>query len=203
MYSLILLMAVPGDGPVPAGPQPVIVESAGCYGSEPGFLHRLFHHSDRGCWGGHVVEEKHSWFHHKDYGCCGGKGVIYVNPAPAPAPAAVTPAKPLPAGEPVPPPKEKAQAGSPGRIIVNLPAGAKVFVDDAPTQSVSTERTFVTPALEPGIGYIYTLRAELVENGTVHTDVQVVTVTAGESVAVSFPNLLGSDTNGLITTSGQ
>jgi uncharacterized protein (TIGR03000 family) len=199
MYSLVLLMALPGDAPAPAGPQPVIVESAGCHGGD-GFLHRLFHHSDHGCYGGHV-EEKHHWFHH-DYGCCGGKAVITVNPTSAPAPA-LTPAKPLPAGEAVPPPKEKVEATSLGRIIVKLPAAAKVFVDDVPTQSNTAERTFVTPTLEPGIGYIYTLRAELLQDGKLRSDVQVVTVTAGESVAVSFPNLTSLGTSGVVTTAGQ
>jgi uncharacterized protein (TIGR03000 family) len=103
----------------------------------------------------------------------------------------VSPAKPLPAGEPLPTPKDKKQsaAGSPGRITVSVPADTKIFVDDEPTQSSSAQRVFVTPVLEPALRYRYTLRAERVVAGRVVNDVQVVTVAAGDSVSVAFPNL--------------
>jgi uncharacterized protein (TIGR03000 family) len=199
MYSLILMMALPADTPAPAATAPVVVEYAGCNGSSPGLLQRLFHHADHGCNGG--SEEKHHLFHHSDYGCCGGKAGTIITSAPPPA---VTPAKPLPPGEAVPAPKDKKQsAASPGRLLLSVPADARVFVDEEPTRSSSAQRVFVTPALESGAGYTYTLRAELVRDGKVHNDVQVVTVTAGESVTVSFPNLTASDGSGSTAAAGE
>jgi uncharacterized protein (TIGR03000 family) len=77
-------------------------------------------------------------------------------------------------------------AAAPARLIVNLPADAKLFLDDQSTTSRSAERTFFTPALEPGRVYTYTVRAEIVRDGQTLTESKVVEVTAGNISRVSF-----------------
>src|SRR5262249_871346 len=63
--------------------------------------------------------------------------------------------------------RKEPRAPAPATILVSLPADAKLFVDDAATTSTSTSRTFVTPALENGKTYGYTLKAEVVRDGKV------------------------------------
>jgi uncharacterized protein (TIGR03000 family) len=55
-------------------------------------------------------------------------------------------------------------------------------VDGAPTKSTSATRTLITPTLEVGNSYAYTLRAEL--NGQAVT--QMVEVRAGETSQAQF-----------------
>src|SRR5262249_4536033 len=61
-------------------------------------------------------------------------------------------------------------AAAPARLIVNLPADAKLFLDDQPTTSRATERTFITPALEPGKVYTYKVRVEIGRDGQMLTE---------------------------------
>jgi hypothetical protein len=58
--------------------------------------------------------------------------------------------KEMPKGETVPPPveKKKVQAAAPAKILVSLPAGARLTVDGAATKSTAAQRTLITPALE-------------------------------------------------------
>jgi uncharacterized protein (TIGR03000 family) len=48
---------------------------------------------------------------------------------------------------------------------VNLPADATLTIDGAPTSSRTDRRVFVTPALEEGREYAYTLKGEVVRDG--------------------------------------
>jgi uncharacterized protein (TIGR03000 family) len=101
----------------------------------------------------------------------------------------VPPVKMMPkGGEPVPPPKEtkKVSVAAPATIIVNLPAGARLLVDGAPTTSVSETRTLVTPELEFGSTYVYSMRAELVRDGRTVVQTQDVNVRGGETSTVQF-----------------
>jgi uncharacterized protein (TIGR03000 family) len=77
-------------------------------------------------------------------------------------------------------------ANAPARLIVNLPADAKLFLQGQPTTSGSAERTFLTPALEPGYVYTYTVRAEIVRDGRMLTETKTVEVTAGNVSRVLF-----------------
>lgn len=71
-------------------------------------------------------------------------------------------------------------------VIVSLPADAKLYIEDQPTQSVSSSRTFVSPKLDAGKDYFYTLRAEIVVDGKTVSMTRQLTVRAGETVSTSF-----------------
>ena len=75
------------------------------------------------------------------------------------------------------------------RLIVELPANAKLFVDDQPMKTTSSRRAFRTPTLEPGQSYYYMLRAELVHDGKTVQQTKKVVVRAGEEIRANFPNL--------------
>ncbi len=93
--------------------------------------------------------------------------------------------KPMPKPEPVPPPK-KGAVSAPATIIVSLPADARLIVDGAPTNSVAERRTLVTPELDFGTTYVYTMRAEVVRDGRTQAQTQEVTVRGGETSTVQF-----------------
>jgi uncharacterized protein (TIGR03000 family) len=100
-------------------------------------------------------------------------------------PTALTPldrVKPAPA-PPVAKPTNNPQMAE---IIVRVPAGAKVFVEDRPTTSTGPERHFETADLQPGRTYTYSIRAELDRDGKVLTDTKKATVKAGEKLEVKF-----------------
>jgi uncharacterized protein (TIGR03000 family) len=79
-----------------------------------------------------------------------------------------------------------ARAAKTARLIVNLPADAKLTVDDTPTTQTSSQRVFTSPPLEPGRMYHYTLRAELMRDGQRLTATRQVTVQAGRESAVTL-----------------
>lgn len=95
--------------------------------------------------------------------------------------------KEMPKGEKVAPPKgDKKPVAAPATIVVSIPAGARLIVDGAPTTSTSEVRTLVTPELEFGMTYVYTMQAEVVRNGQTLAQAQQVTVRGGETSAVQF-----------------
>jgi uncharacterized protein (TIGR03000 family) len=94
--------------------------------------------------------------------------------------------KAMPKGEPLPPPVKKAQAAAPATILVSLPAGARLTVDGAATQSTAAQRTLITPALEVTGEYAYTLRAEFVSEGRTMVQTQQVNVRGGQTSTVEF-----------------
>jgi len=82
--------------------------------------------------------------------------------------------------EDLPPPETSA------RLTIDVPADATVFIDERPTATTSSQRTFATPGLEQGYRYYYTVRAEIIRNGVVFTDTQRVSFGAGDQVRVNF-----------------
>jgi uncharacterized protein (TIGR03000 family) len=78
------------------------------------------------------------------------------------------------------------QINRPATLVVNLPAQAKLTVDDYATRSVTSVRTFTTPNLEAGTTYYYTLKAEVVRDGQTLTTNKRVAVRAGEETQVSL-----------------
>jgi uncharacterized protein (TIGR03000 family) len=69
---------------------------------------------------------------------------------------------------------------------VNLPADAKLFVDDQPTLSMTARRLLQSPNLEPGSTYSYLLRAELEREGRKYQQVKQVDVRAGREAVATF-----------------
>jgi uncharacterized protein (TIGR03000 family) len=85
------------------------------------------------------------------------------------------------------PPKKAAQLfDNQARLVVALPANAKLYVDDNLTKSTSSRRSFVTPELQPGQSYFYVLRAEVDRDGKTVAQSKKVTVRAGQTVETSF-----------------
>ena len=75
---------------------------------------------------------------------------------------------------------------APATIIVNLPAGARLIVDGTPTNSVSDRRVLLTPELDFGTTYVYTMQVEIVRDGRTVAQEQQVNVRGGETTTVQF-----------------
>jgi uncharacterized protein (TIGR03000 family) len=104
-------------------------------------------------------------------------------------PSMAPPADAKPA-EPIPAPKPMAYfSGDHARVVVNLPADAKLFVDDQLMKASSEHRTFNTPALEEGQVYYYELRAEVMRNGQKTVQNKRLTLRSGEIFEASFTDL--------------
>jgi uncharacterized protein (TIGR03000 family) len=102
------------------------------------------------------------------YGCGGGMIVVPKKPEPAPAP------------------KDKEEVSLSATLVVNLPADAKLTIDDQPTISTSAQRTFQSPALEPDRPYFYTLKAEVMRAGKPVVMEERVQVRAGQRTEVTM-----------------
>jgi uncharacterized protein (TIGR03000 family) len=133
--------------------------SGGCYGCS-GVVYQGCSGMYQGCSGGMYQ------------GCCGG--VIHTPVAPAPEKA------------PAPTEKKKAElmGSTSATLVVNLPADAKLRIDETATTSTGTNRVFQSPALEPGKVYQYTLRAEIIRDGKPVKMEKVVEVEAGQTKQV-------------------
>jgi uncharacterized protein (TIGR03000 family) len=75
---------------------------------------------------------------------------------------------------------------TPAKVVVSLPADAKLIVNGQPTELTSAERVFTTPDLKPGKDYYYVLKAEVVRDGEVKTLTKEVAVSAGRQSKVEF-----------------
>ncbi len=152
----------------------------GCYGGASAGCYGYACNGSGGCYGGHAA------------GCYGCHGAA----AHAPAQMIAPPAPPGGAApEQVPAPKKedkKSASLSQARLIVELPADAKLYVDDRLMQTTSERRVFNSPRLEQGQTYYYILRAEVVRDGQTLSDTKRVLVHAGEVIQASFRDLTAS-----------
>jgi uncharacterized protein (TIGR03000 family) len=89
----------------------------------------------------------------------------------------------VPGGGPV---LKKAEIAAPATILVSIPENARLLVDGSATRSTSERRSLITPTLEVGSTYVYTLRAEITTDGQTRTETREVTVRAGETSTVQF-----------------
>jgi len=152
----------------------------GCEGGRGGFLGLFHRRRDNGCGccgtpvtcyggcGGCVGYSPVG-------GCTGGCGGVIVVPSGTTTEPKVMPKAPA-----------KTKTTSAATIVVTLPADAKLSVDGQATSSTSDRRTFVSPALETGFDYVYTLRAEVVRDGRSVVETQQVTVRSGQTSQVPF-----------------
>jgi uncharacterized protein (TIGR03000 family) len=74
-------------------------------------------------------------------------------------------------------------------LVVELPAGAKLFVDDIPMKSTEGMRTFNTPALEPGQAYYYMVRIEMMRDGEPVSKTRRIVVRAGQVARADFKDV--------------
>jgi len=80
----------------------------------------------------------------------------------------------------------QAATGTEATLIVNLPEDATLTIDGEATTSTSAQRVFVTPALEEGKEYEYTLKAKVKRDGEVQIATAKVTFRAGETKPVEL-----------------
>jgi uncharacterized protein (TIGR03000 family) len=80
-----------------------------------------------------------------------------------------------------------AQQDAIARIMVKVPDDAEVKFDGYKTTSTGPVRSFETPLLEPGKGYVYTVEARWQENGRTITQKKDIPVSAGSNVQLDFP----------------
>jgi uncharacterized protein (TIGR03000 family) len=100
-----------------------------------------------------------------------------------------TPVALMPFGrvKPSPPPAETiVTRPQQAEIVVRVPAGSRVFVEDRPTSTTGTERHFQTAALQPGRTYTYAIRAELDRDGKKLSETKRVTVKSGDTREIQF-----------------
>ena len=71
-------------------------------------------------------------------------------------------------------------------LIVSLPADATLTIDGEATTSTSAQRVFVTPALEEGKEYEYTLKAKVERDGKVQVATAKVTIRPGQTSQVEL-----------------
>src|SRR6516162_5213287 len=83
-------------------------------------------------------------------------------------------------------PTAAATARDAATLRVTLPADAKLTIEGQATRSTSAQRLFVTPPLEAGKRYSYTLSATFVRTGKTITVEQEVLVRAGRETVVSL-----------------
>jgi uncharacterized protein (TIGR03000 family) len=75
---------------------------------------------------------------------------------------------------------------APATLVVRLPSDAKIWLDDYASSQTGPQRIFTTSPLERNASYYYTVRIELMREGTKITAVKQVRVRAGETTAVDF-----------------
>jgi uncharacterized protein (TIGR03000 family) len=74
-------------------------------------------------------------------------------------------------------------------VIVQVPADARLYVDGERVDRSATTHRFLTPPLEMGRGYFYTLKAEATRNGQTVSQAQRVIVRASQVSRVDFGDL--------------
>ncbi len=138
---------------------------------------------------------------HGCYGCYAGwscygmpiQGAVIEGPV---APSVVSPPPPAKKSgkvEETPPPREEKKKGSEeqarARVIIEVPADAKVYVDGQLTRPGSNRRVFQTPELAPGRTYYYDVRAEVMRDGRVVSSNQRLIVRPGETATANFAGM--------------
>jgi uncharacterized protein (TIGR03000 family) len=93
-------------------------------------------------------------------------------------PTALTPLNRVHPQPPAPP--------APAEIIVHVPAGSKLFVEERVTKLTGTERHFETANLQPDRTYTYAIRAEELRAGRTVSQTKRVTVRSGNTLDVRF-----------------
>lgn len=141
-------------------------------------------------------------------GCCGGCWGSYGGVVSS-YPAMMAPERPgtygAPPAENVPAPQRRGTGGASGgtggtdrnggggevsldraKVIIDLPAQAKLYIDGRLMKTASAHRVFSTPTLQPGQLYYYDLRAEVARDGKVLSQDQRIIVSAGQQVQAAF-----------------
>jgi uncharacterized protein (TIGR03000 family) len=81
-----------------------------------------------------------------------------------------------------------------GTVVVHLPADANLTVDGTEVTLTSATRKLVTPQLDPGRDYYYTLKATVERDGKTLTVRKRVWVRAGTEAVVDFGDIGAAST---------
>jgi uncharacterized protein (TIGR03000 family) len=105
-------------------------------------------------------------------------------------PGAVVPGTVVPETEKKQKDKEEGTAApNRARLIVEVPADSKLFIDDKPMKTTSEKRSFSTPTLVEGESYYYEVRVEAMRDGKPVSETKKVTIKAGEVAKVDFKKM--------------
>jgi len=166
----------------------VNLHHGGCWGG---------YYSCHGCFGGTYMPyscsgygiyggTSYTWPTYYPGGCGGCYGYGYPVPVYPPPPKVIIEEKDKKG--PPPDPKKTMLPVSPdaARLVIHLPADAKLYANGQLTGLSSSERIFMTPTLEKGRDFQYSLKVEYARNGKTVTDTRNVRVRAGEESFVEF-----------------
>jgi uncharacterized protein (TIGR03000 family) len=87
-------------------------------------------------------------------------------------------------------------------LNVNVPADAKVYLENKLMTLTGTDRRFVTPQLPVGSPHVYSVKVEVERNGKTITKTTDAAITAGQEIAVSVKFDSGNDKE-LVATVAQ
>ena len=74
-------------------------------------------------------------------------------------------------------------------MIVDVPADAKLYIDDHAMKTPSEHRAYQTPDLEPGQTYYYEVRVEVERDGKLLSETRRVLLRAGQEVHADFSDV--------------
>jgi uncharacterized protein (TIGR03000 family) len=199
MYSIVLMLSLSGGADAPAadlGRGHDNVNRLAC-GRRRGGCHGC----SGGCYGGcYGCSGCYGGYRYGCYGCCGGgcygcwggrKSGTPEEQLPKPgSDKDRTKPKPKPEGddqgsESIKSPGQE-QLAAPATIFVTLPTEATLTIDETPTRSTSATRVFVTPPLERGKVYHYTLKAKTRQDGRTLNTSERIAVQAGKETRVTL-----------------
>jgi uncharacterized protein (TIGR03000 family) len=75
------------------------------------------------------------------------------------------------------------------KVVIEVPADAKLYIDDQLMKTTSERREFRTPALKKGETYYYEVRAEVMRDGKPISETKKVVVRAGEEATANFKDM--------------
>ena len=199
MYSLVVMAALTTGGEAPDcfghggcyGGGGSCLGCYGCWGYGGCYGYGCSGSGYGGCWGCYGSYNYSSYGCHGCYGCSGCYGSCYgcwgchgcwgySGYAPMYGAPAV-PDKVMPGAT-----QGSGAASNRARLVVEVPADAKLTIDDQPTKATTPTRTFNTPALQSGQTYYYILKVEVAREGLTHTETRRVLLRAGEEVNAKF-----------------
>src|SRR5262249_2762648 len=85
--------------------------------------------------------------------------------------------------------KTRIEGAAPATLVVELPANAKLFIDDMAVKATAGVRTFDAPALEPGRPYYYMVRIERMRDGQPISETRRIIVRAGQVARADFKDV--------------
>ncbi|MFO0969428.1 MAG: TIGR03000 domain-containing protein [Gemmataceae bacterium] len=80
------------------------------------------------------------------------------------------------------------------RVVIDVPADAKLYIDGHLMKTTSARRIFQTPDLVAGQTYFYDLKVEVVREGKTLSETQRVLLRPGYSATASFATMDRAET---------